>query len=102
MTKSENKTVVDLMIEKLEMLKDEIAEKDSNIEALIAGQKTLQRYIAEQEAEIEMLQQKIFYAKNCINELEYAYKKTGHSNSRVDYVLEEYNNLVKEMVGDSE
>ena len=63
MTEIEYKIVVKLMIEKLERLKDEIAEKDAEIEALkekfnatIAGQETLQKYIAEQQEKIIKLE----------------------------------------------
>jgi uncharacterized protein YlxW (UPF0749 family) len=79
---------------------DLINRQKVEIEALINGQETLQKYIAEQKAEIERLQKLYNGADNCIDELEYALDKVGHSNSRVDEALEDYRNLVKEMVGD--
>ena len=63
MTEIEYKIVVKLMVEKLERLKDEIAEKDAEIKwlkeelnATIAGQETLQKYIAEQQEKIIKLE----------------------------------------------
>ena len=63
MTESEYKTVVKLMIEKLERYKDEIAEKDAEIDGLteklnaaIAGQETLQKYIQVQNDKIYSIQ----------------------------------------------
>ncbi|MBR4016351.1 MAG: hypothetical protein IKK11_00880 [Oscillospiraceae bacterium] len=55
--------------------------------------------INRQKAEIERLRKQLYNAEVCIDELEYAYEKVGHSNSRVDEALEKHN-LVKEMVGD--
>lgn len=57
--------------------------------------------INRQQAEIERLQKLLDGAEICIDELEYALDKVGHSNSRVDDALEKYNNLVNEMVGDT-
>lgn len=56
--------------------------------------------INRQNAEIERLRKLYDGADNCIDELEYALDKVGHANSRVDEALEDYRNLVKEMVGD--
>lgn len=56
--------------------------------------------INRQQAEIERLQKLLDGAEICIDELEYALDKVGHSNSRVDDALEKYNNFVKEMVGE--
>ena len=53
-----------------------------------------------QQAEIERLKKLLDGAETCIDELEYAFDKVGHSNSRVDDALEKYNNLVKDMVGE--
>ncbi len=53
-----------------------------------------------QKTEIERLQKLYAGADACVDELEYAFDKVGHSNTRVDYALEKYRNLVKEMVGE--
>lgn len=53
-----------------------------------------------QKAEIERLQKLYDGANACIDALEYAFDKAGHSNSRVEYALEKYRNLVNEMVGE--
>lgn len=58
--------------------------------------------INQQGAEIERLKKLLDGAETCIDELEYALDKVGHSNSRVDDALEKYNNLKQQMVGDSE
>ena len=68
-----------------------------NSQARIIGE--LQAKNLVQQAEIERLQKLLDGAEICIDELEYALDKVGHSNSRVDDALEKYNNLVKEMVG---
>ena len=56
--------------------------------------------INRQKAEIERLKKRLVLAEECIDEIEDAAYRAG-SNDRIDEVIEEYNTLVKEMVGDN-
>lgn len=71
----------------------------SNCKQVLLGSMEI---INRQKAEIELLKKLYDGADACIDELEYALDKVGHSNSRVDDALEDYRNLVKEMVGDEQ
>ena len=127
MTEIEYKIVVKLMVEKLERLKDEIAEKDAKIEALIARQETLQRHIAEQQEKIIKLEAEstkpiihnaVLGAEfgeeikaKAIKEFAESFKNKASKqvlysfNEMVETIYtmteEEIDNLVKEMVGDN-
>ena len=112
-------------IEKLQQnLKEahiDIQEKQAEIEALIAGQETLQKYIAEKDAEIEQLKINPRLSPNnkCRNEnidiaqikseavKEFAEKVKLEFYYEFDEIIpsimaDKIDNLVKEMVGDSE
>ncbi len=100
---------------------DLINRQQADKEALIAGQETLQKYIAEQQAEIERLNKllaeeetkytkcaKRFY-KEGVKELAERLKKEADycylgSIAELNYRIsaKELGNLVKEMVGDAE
>ena len=53
------KTEIDILIRKKEALQDEVCRLQEMNEALIAGQETLQRYIAEQNEEIDRLKKEM-------------------------------------------
>lgn len=86
----------------------------AEIEALIAGQETLQKYIAEQKAEIERLEKgslkeaMIFNSKTIANVKAEAYKefaerlKEDICSFGKHITVEDVDNLVKEMAGDAE
>ena len=67
--------------------------QDAKIDALIAGQETLQKYIAEKNAEIEKLKKKLSLAECCICDVEDALNR-GSDN---DWAREHIENYEKEV-----
>ena len=112
-------------IEKLQQnLKEahiDIQEKQEQIESLIAGQETLQKYIAEKDAEIENMNDLVVYNANCATKLqkelfkakteavkEFAERLKRNYEKPLFYIggyndfIRTVDNLVKEMAGDAE
>ena len=85
---------------------DLIVTQKAEIESLIAGQETLQKYIAEKDAEIERLLQKLQQPQSeAVKEFAERLKEKAEyfREEKESFVPETYiDNLVKEMVGDSE
>ena len=86
---------------KIAELTEENNHQQAEIERLKQNLEEAHIDIREHLSEIERLQKLLDGAEICIDELEYALDKVGHSNSRVDDALEKYNNLVEEMVGET-
>lgn len=93
MTEIEYKIVENLMIEKLEMLKDEIAEKDAKIEALKENNKAIMHTIAGVHTEA---------IKEFADMLKTKYSQADILCPRriVSLTEKDLDNLVIEMVGD--
>lgn len=109
------------LISKLDELESEYTfykiSAEEQIEALIAGQETLQKYIAKKDKEIDMLKRNIEILAICKKDLpqittnaikteavkEFAEKVKGLFNPDVAYdISREIDSLVKEMVGETE
>ena len=66
-----------------------IEDRDAKIDALIAGQETLQKYIAEKNVEIEKLKKKLSLAECCICDIEDALNR-GSDNDWAREHIEDY------------